>query len=133
MVNIMLSCPDCNKLANINVGQIARRDCLVWFRSWNCENCGFSLEEGGEDTPEDIRKIMMCEEGSWVLTISEMSKGVSAYKILKEVLALSLQDVAKLRKDQSGCVYTGTKAEVNFYQRQCVELGLELIANQKLD
>lgn len=126
VVNTLLPCPDCNKQANVKLGQVGRRDSLAWFRSWNCKNCGFNLEEGGDEIPNEFREILITEEGSWALIISEALKGASAFKTLKDVIGLSLQDVAKLRKDESGCVYIGTKAEADFYQRQCGQMGLEL-------
>lgn len=127
MVNLLLPCPNCNNQANVRLGQVGRKGGLAWFRSWSCDNCGFRLEENGDEIPDEIREILINEEGSWALIIEETSKGASAFKILKDVMGLSLQDVAKLRKDESGCAFTGTKVEVDFYKRQCGNLGLELL------
>ncbi|WP_152428710.1 hypothetical protein [Vibrio azureus] len=127
MADLLLSCPDCSKQACVKLGQVDRRNNLAWFRSWNCENCGLRIEEDGDETPNKIREILINEEGAWALILSEVSKKASAFKILRDVIGLSLQDVARLRKDKSGCVFIGTKEEVNFYQRKCGELGLELL------
>lgn len=126
MADLLLPCPDCNKPACVKLGQVGRRESLAWFRSWNCKNCGFKLEENGDETPDEIREVLIKEDGIWTLAISESSKGAPAFKILKDVIGLSMHDIAKLRNDSSGCVFKGTKVEVEFYQGKCEELGLEL-------
>jgi transposase-like protein len=126
VVDLLMKCPECGKEAHIKCGQVDRRDGLYWFRSWDCLSCGFKLEEDGEETPEELRAILKEKEGCWVLVVSEDKKSAEAFKVIKDVIGLSMKDIAKLRKDTIGRVYSGTQKETEHYFRRCRESGLEL-------
>jgi len=133
VVNLVRACPECNSDADVKCGQTERPDEILWYRSWSCSSCGFQLEEDGDETPEEIREILIATDKGWLLTISESSRSASSFKVLKGVIGLSLKDISKIRKDIDGVILKGTKIEVSFYLRKCREQGLVLDSsnNQK--
>jgi len=126
VVNLVQTCPECSSDIDVKCGQNERPDEVLWYRSWSCSNCGFQLEEDGDETPEEIRAILIEAEKNWRLTIDEASRNASAFKIIKDVIGMSLKDISKIRKDSEGVVLRGTKVEISFYLRKCRELGLVL-------
>lgn len=126
MAEILLNCPKCGNKTTVRIGQVETSANLAWFRSWNCNNCGFTAEESGDEAPDDIREKLIEEGGTWILIIEKSLKKSSNLKLLKKALGLTIQDISRLQKDDSGKIIYGTKREIEFYQKQCREQGLEL-------
>lgn len=126
MVSTIEKCSECGADVNVRFGQVGKKEHLSWFRTWDCTSCSFHVEEDGDETPEDIRIKVLELEGRWSINISEEDKKSSSFKVLKDVLKLSMKDIAQVRKSSKGLVFSGTQEEANFYLRRCKEFGLEL-------
>jgi DNA-directed RNA polymerase subunit RPC12/RpoP len=126
VIDLLMKCLDCGKDAKVKCGQVARKDNLYWYRSWDCSSCGFRLEEDGDDIPEELRKLLLEKDGYWALVIGETEKNAEAFKVIRNIVGLSIKDIAKLKKEFVGKVYVGTQTEAEYYFRRCRENGLEL-------
>lgn len=107
-------CEKCGNAINIHAGQKLVDGRLFWSLSYNCNKCGNNMEVDGVDsTPEDVRNMILVAEGRWVLTIEDATNmAAEILKILKQVLNLSMSDVAKLKKSIPGDIANGTKTEM---------------------
>jgi hypothetical protein len=119
-------CFDCGAAVTVRVGQVADRGRLRWWASRSCPECGKALElDGGGDIPEEARRAILEEQGTWALTVSEEGTNViRVMKVLREALALPLAEVRLLRQRIPDEVITGTAAEVERLRRLLAEEGV---------
>ena len=124
MIKINGLCPHCGSGLKIQCGQVDRLEAVYWYRSWNCAQCNFQLEEDGDETPEETREALLVNEGTWMIILDKGSKNATAYKLVKTVLKLTMQEVLKLKNDPIDMIYKGTKVEVEHFQRKLSDADL---------
>ena len=108
-------CGGCGESVKVHFGQSARHwmSGLGWWESYRCEKCGDAVEaDGGDDMPDDYRRIILEEEGAWEIRLSQRPElETDTLHRIKKALGLTLAEVAAL-KNCRGALAKGTKAEM---------------------
>jgi hypothetical protein len=105
---------------------------LVWNGGYHCTHCNNEAEiDGFGHPPDEVRRVILAEEGAWELAIYEPNGRVmQAVKVLRQALALSLKESARLRDRIPGVVITGTYGEMEFLKLLLYEEGIEATIKQ---
>ena len=114
MPSLERTCPNCGHTVLWNFGETVLGERLIWHASSHCDNCGYHLEEDDRGPlPDDLRVIVLTEQGEWTLRIEDASGSrMLIIKSLREALDLSLLAVAQLKERIPGAVLSGTRAEM---------------------
>lgn len=109
-------CPDCQSPVAVHVGQFASGGILNWHLALRCERCGAALEgDGHDETPEEIRAAILAEAGEWELHRSGVCNDkLRLTKSLRRILNLSPIAAIALTNEESGILFRGTRAEVEW-------------------
>lgn len=126
MVTIKEKCPECNQEMTVSIGQSDRVEKLVWFRSFRCDHCGISMEEDGVDLPEDLRAIILKNDGTWALSVMSGENRVIVYKVLRKTMGLTMSEIKKIAKDHQEAIITGTHVEMRFLKNRMEKEGLRV-------
>ena len=125
MVYISKLCDACKNLTNMEVQESTTTGELTWYFTYKCRSCGSVVE--GDDVghlPEELRKLVMAEEGEWILRIDEVPKEkIKLMKILRQLLDLDLNSISGLLKTIPGNVKSGTWAEMEVIRKKLSQEG----------
>lgn len=130
MPTIEYLCPNCGARITANFAERIFPGKLTWYRSMSCVTCKAYAEEmdGLGPLPDDLREIVLAEEGEWTLSIVDLRKDrVLALKALKQVLGLSASEIIQLKSHLPAKVAVGTKTEMRFLQRQMLAISSDLV------
>ena len=105
-------------------------DNLLWYRSFHCTNCGATIEEDGQETPEDIREAILKHDGMWSLSFDSSTPKALTDKVIREVMGLSLSDVANMSKSKNDRIISGTKTEVEWLKDKLEKVGVKTKAKR---
>jgi hypothetical protein len=123
----------CKNLVEASVGQNVRRGKVNWFLSYKCPICGNVIEEDGVDeTPAEIRNVIISQEGEYGLIVPENTQNVTALiATIRKTLNLDLKDASNLKKLIPGVILKGTKEEMYRMQvlvkNESVEVSVEKV------
>ncbi len=93
---------------------------LVWWGSTRCDACGSQTEfDDYGDLPDDLKQIMLQDEGEWELAVAPGENVVSAMKVVRERLDVSLSE-ARVALGQ----LRGTKTTLEWIQLGFTEAGI---------
>jgi hypothetical protein len=130
MPTVQYLCPNCGALFVANFGESIGTGKLTWSMSTQCSACNnYTTEiDGSGPLPDDLREIVLAEEGEWSLSIVDLGQDrVLALKALKQVLGLSAAEMIQLKSHLPANVAVGTKKEMRFLQRQLQGISGELV------
>ena len=103
-----VKCHRCGQPAQQSFGEGGKG----WHESFHCPACGEAYEaDGGPPTPDEFRRIILQEEGEWILDAPTVPS-LESLKALRAVLAISLSQVQQLRHRLPGEVTRGTRYEM---------------------
>jgi hypothetical protein len=105
-------CSTCGGRSIVVFGQRCLGGNLIWSGSEACQECGARTEfDDYGDIPEDLKPLVLQEEGEWSLHIMPSQDTIKALKLLRARLGLPISDVkAKLNN------LRGTKAKMMWLQ-----------------
>lgn len=129
------TCPDCHAQAPSSVGDRVVRGQLVWFESFRCPQCGYSLEveeQGVADFP--VRQAIIAETGLWgwrvPTTGPALLKSLTQLRQKLELKALRVAGFAAIKSKAPGILAVGTRAEIELLLSIAKDSGLESLAEQ---
>lgn len=127
MATARIPCIDCQKNIDVYVGQSIDDRKLVWHQSSRCHHCGMAMEEDGiGNIPDELRQLILEQEGSWCLQITEIEeRAIIAAKILRKLMNLSLPEITKIQKKIPGEVIIGTHVEMKWLVKNLRAEGLQ--------
>jgi DNA-directed RNA polymerase subunit RPC12/RpoP len=126
MVLIYGLCGNCDREIQMLVGQSVFDKKLIWHLSYNCPDCGETIEL--DDTgaiPDEFREEILAKEGNYSIVLEKEKCATVATKILREAMELSLTEAIKLKKKMPGSVFIGTKAETDQLRHFLAAKGLK--------
>lgn len=135
-MSVLVSCSNCGSQARMNIGQTIVGDQLRWFTSTTCEECSCAEEADGiGPLPDDLREIIIKQQGVWRLCVSQMGANPAvALKALRSVLGLSVSEVARLKRQLPTYIGSGTRIEMEYLKQRllaaCATIELELVAGE---
>jgi hypothetical protein len=98
---------------------------LHWFDSFRCEHCGHASEADGQGTmPEELRDLFIARTGLWGVEITA-GHALNVVKVVRELLGLTLADVAILKRQLPGPLFPGTRGEAERLQNALVTAGVQ--------
>ena len=105
---------------------------LWWHAEYACPQCGTRIIACDTGIPpERVRQAILADRGMWQLTISEAGSGrLLLLKVLREILSLSLAEVAELRDRLPGTVMVGTYTEMLWLHTLLSPLGLQSVVEK---
>jgi hypothetical protein len=114
------TCPNCSKPAIFDFNEKIVGDKLFWSASLTCPACGYAVEMDDKGSlPEHLRSQVIAEEGLWELEIS--SEDTYTLKTIHQVMQISIDELAKLKKQIPCVVYQGTENELRFFFNQLLK------------
>lgn len=86
---------------------------LSWWTTVVCPLCGY-VEEGGGDwrAPEELRQLLMQQDGVWGIKILIDADRVPAVKLIREIYSISLKEVSVILKNN--ILWEGTVTEIDW-------------------
>lgn len=116
---VQYQCDECEEIVAASIGQTIINSQLKWYLSYECQECNSTIElDDIGFPPNEIRQIILAEEGEWKLTANrtEIKNKAKLLKIIRQALNLSLQEVSKLFKNFP-VLTSGTKTEMQWLQQ----------------
>lgn len=112
MLSVVQPCHRCGADAEMLFGEAVHGSRLSWFGSVSCRSCGpLSEIDGSDSLPNDLRALVLEKAGVWAVHVAPRDR-VAAYRALRELLKLSMQEVTDMAKALPGTVKSGlTQAE----------------------
>lgn len=119
-------CPSCGTTTAVRVRQaVLWDDRLVWLWSIACTACGYTLEaDDGGVPPQGLRDVILEQEGTWEVVVTDESKRIGVALALEEALSLSGPEALRIAKAVPGVVFTGTHAEAEWARRRFARRGV---------
>ena len=116
MPTIQKPCPDCGQMATFKFGEAIHNDRLAWFATHHCDYCNYRVEiDDYGHLPDELKRIVLKEEGQWQLVLHAFGTNkIATLKELREILGLSVQDLAELLTQLPGTIAIGTRNEVDY-------------------
>lgn len=127
MVKIKDNCENCNQLIKINIYQTVIGNNLRWSISSICHFCNTAIESDGVGfLSEDIRKIILIEEGEYQLLIkqAELNK-VKVLKVLRDAFDIRIREALNIMKNFPEVIVNGTRMEMMYLQKLLEAEGIE--------
>ncbi len=120
-------CDNCNKIININIQQTVINKRLRWSISSVCPFCSTAIESDDIGfPPDDIRKIILAEEGKYQLLIKQPKfNKVKTVKVLRDALEMSITEASNILKLLPQPIIDGTKMEMIYLQKLLELEGIE--------
>ena len=112
---IHTTCSECSGQLEISFGSRCFKGQLTWSASYYCKDCDYAVEEDAWDMiPEDYRELELQHDGVWsILFLHSSYSKITALKIIRQCLDLSMPEITCIKKQLPGPVLTGTQAEMD--------------------
>ena len=132
MAKIKTKCECGNEIDGI-VGQVVYENELRWYMSYNCEKCGRAVElDDNDKTPEEIRDVIIKEEGEWKIILKNLKDLTKVVYILKK--NYDFEDIKIFKERIRNGLITGTKSEMmkikKILSNKCIECILVKVVNR---
>lgn len=120
-------CTQCGRSAESTVSQALDGHRLVWSESFCCPDCNCATESDGIGTPDAcIREAILRHEGLFGWYVTGSSKSIlSALSLVRNVLGLTVPEVAEVRRYLPGLFAVGTKTEMKWLATLSESSGIE--------
>jgi hypothetical protein len=108
-------CPGCTSAGAMSIGQTVQGGKLRWYETVNCEICGLQTEADGIGRPpESIRKLLLSNEGRWVVRTADECAAAGIGLVLRRLLSLDLPMIAGALKSLPLITLCMTKTEAQW-------------------
>lgn len=125
MAKIKIRCECGNGIDGI-VGQVLYENELRWYMSYKCEKCGRVVElDDNDKTPEEIRDVIIKEEGEWKIILKNLKDLTKVVYILKK--DYDFEDIKIFKERIRNGLITGTKSEMMKIKKSLSNKGIECI------
>ncbi|MED4729392.1 hypothetical protein P9597_14795 [Aneurinibacillus migulanus] len=108
-------CTRCGEKVEVHVKQYIVNNLIAWSEAYSCTKCGNEVvsDDWGDQTPNEVRKAILEQEGEWELVILKHGENKAHFlKNLRDALNLTLQEVSSLFKKIPGALIVGTFQEM---------------------
>ncbi|MCA1294968.1 hypothetical protein LBW89_18300 [Paenibacillus sp. alder61] len=115
MAVMKVRCARCGENVVLQVKQYIVNNAIAWSEAYSCVNCGNEVvsDDWGDQTPNEVRKAILEQEGEWELVILKHGENKSRFlRKLRDALSLTLQKVSDLCKKIPGTLIAGTFQEM---------------------
>ncbi len=104
---------DCGQNILVNVGDRLYNNTIQWFQSYNCINCGKSIEmDSVDEIPLEIKLIIMEQEGTYGLFLKYPKDRAKVEFIIKKLMTDKLKKFDLFLEKKSDEIIKGTQNEV---------------------
>ncbi len=129
------TCPECHSQSSSSVGDRIAGAQLVWFESFRCPQCGYSLEVEDQGVAGlSVRQAIIAETGLWGWRVPTTDPALLETLIqLRQKLdlkALRVAGFAAIKRKAPGILAVGTRAEIELLVSIAKDSGLESLAEQ---
>lgn len=104
---------DCGQIVSTNVGDTIRNSKLYWFQSYQCNNCGRTIEIDCDNVmPLDVKMAIISEQGSYGLFLNNIKERTKVRFILKKFPNSNLSSFKGFLDKETDEIVQGTQNEV---------------------
>ena len=131
---VQYQCDECKKIVPASIGQTIINSQLKWYLSYECRECVSTIElDDLGFPPNQIRQIILAEEGEWNLIVNktEIENKAKLLKVIRQALNLSLQEVSNLFKNFP-VLTSGTKTEMQWLEQILSQEGINSSVEKKI-
>ncbi|TQV86340.1 hypothetical protein [Aliikangiella coralliicola] len=127
MISQIIKCDGCKNSGELRIGQSYSEKKVVWYKSFRCASCGQAYEVDGDDTPEELRNLLLDEEGVHSVVLMDKKKRTFSIKVLRNTLGLSMEEVKDMLAKKDEVLFEGTSTEAKFIENCLAKNGIESI------